>query len=373
MRPRLFFARGLALAAALIIALPSASAAPGKRKGKPKPKHPTPAAADASSASEATDKAPAKPEALAQPVPEESALAKPEQKTLPAPETPTPASGNAVGASNEAGSALASDAPTAVHGEALNQADTEALGRREATRLAAGRSEVGVSFSVDVGNRRFKYSDAIGSALRPYKLPIAPMVSFGLEAYPLATSEVPVLRDLGFRGRFSRAFGLDSTTPGGETIETSWTRFSGEVRQRLLVPGRHPLEFGAFIGADASYFVMSSKELQALLPSTRTVSLRFGLDGRVLLTGRFSAMLDFSYLHVTSSAEIYDRFRNPQVAGVDGSLGFALQLMPGLEARLVGRYTRYFATFKPKVGDRYVAGGALDEQLQIGLGVRYAH
>jgi len=42
-------------------------------------------------------------------------------------------------------------------------------------------------------------------------------------------------------------------------------------------------------------------------------------------------------------------------------------------AVLTGRYTRYFATFHPEVGDPYVAGGALDEQLQVSLGVRYAH
>ena len=36
-------------------------------------------------------------------------------------------------------------------------------------------------------------------------------------------------------------------------------------------------------------------------------------------------------------------------------------------------YTRYVAAFKPVIGDQIVAGGALDEQLQFGLGVRYAH
>jgi hypothetical protein len=369
MRQSLFFARGLCLAAALVLASPLASAAPGKR-AKPKPKHAAPAASDASSASSTpeADKESPKPEDSAQPKPEETAKPMPEQDS-PATPAPPPSS-----ASGEASASLASAEPPAADGEELSKVDVEALGRREATRLAAGRTEVGVSVSVDVGNRRFKYSDEVGSMLRPYKLAVAPMLSFGLEAYPLATSNAPVLRDLGFRGRFSRAFGLDSTTPEGDTIDTSWTRFSGEVRQRLLVPGRHSLEFGAFFGADASYFVMSSKsEVQALLPSARTVSLRFGLDGRVLIAGRFSAMLDVAYLHVTTPGEIYQHFRDPHVAGIDGALGLALALVPGLEARLNGRYTRYFASFQPEVGDPYVAGGALDEQLQIGLGVRYAH
>ena len=371
MRQSLLFARGLALLAALVFASPLASAAP--KRGKAKPKKPVPAAAESSAAPEVTEKAPPKPEDSPAPKPDESALSKPEPAAPPAPEASAKDATPAASASTEAAAALASDSP-ASDTEGSSQADHEALGRREAARVAAGRTEVGVYASIDIGNRRFKYSDPVGDALRPYNLSIAPMLSFGLETYPLAALDVPVLRDLGFRGRFSRAFGLDSTTPEGDTIDTTWTRFGGELRERLLVPGRHPLEFGAFFGADASYFEMSSKsKVGALLPSARTISLRFGLDGRVLVAGRFSTELGFAYLAVTSPGAIYERFRDPHVAGIDGNLGCVLALIPGLEARLVGRYTRYFATFHPEVGDPYVAGGALDEQLQVSLGVRYAH
>lgn len=373
MRQSLLFARGLAWLAAFVFASSLASAAP--KRGKAKPKKPVPAAAESSAATETSEKAAPKAEDTPAPKPEESALSKPEP-TVPeaptAPEASTKDATHAASAGSEAGSALSAD-PTASTDDSA-KADHEALGKREAARLAAGRTEVGVYASIDIGNRRFKYSDPIGDALRPYNLSIAPMLSFGLETYPLATLDVPVLRDLGFRGRFSRAFGLDSTTPEGDTIDTTWTRFGGEVRERLLVPGRHPLEFGAFFGADASYFEMSSNsKVGALLPSARTISLRFGLDGRVLVAGRFSTELGFAYLAVTSPGAIYERFRDPHVAGIDGNLGCVLALIPGLEARLVGRYTRYFATFHPEVGDPYVAGGALDEQLQVSLGVRYAH
>lgn len=365
MRQSLLFARGLAWLTAFVFASSLASAAP--KRAKAKPKKPVPAAAESSVAPDTAEKPQPKAEDAPTPKPEESSLGKPEPT---APEPPAPPEGSAKDAS--ASSALPSGPATETESSA--KADHEALGKREAARLAAARTEVGVYASIDIGNRRFKYSDPIGDALRPYNLSIAPMLSFGLEAYPLATLDIPVLRDLGFRGRFSRAFGLDSTTPEGDTIDTSWTRFGGEVRERLLIPGRHLLEFGAFFGADASYFEMSSKaKLTALLPSARTIALRFGLDGRVLVTGRFSTELGFAYLAVTSPGEIYEHFRDAEVKGIDGNLGCALALLPGLEARLVGRYTRYFATFHPKVGDPYVAGGALDEQLQVSLGVRYAH
>jgi len=356
-----FFARGLVLAVALVVSALPAAAAPAKRS-KSKPKHAAPAASDANTTPVTAEQASPKPEDTAPAKADDSTLAPPAPK--PAAEPPAPTA-----------TVSTVDGPLAPNTSDPSPGDDhEALGRREAARLAAGRTEVGVSIGMDVASRRFSYNDELGSLLRPYTLSIAPMASFGLEAYPLATSDVPVLRDLGFRGRFSRAFGLGSTTPEGDKIETSWTRFSGEVRERLLVPGRHPLEFGVLVGADASYFVMNSTaNVKALLPSARTVSLRFGLDGRVLLAGRVSAMLGFAYLVVTSPGEIYERFRDPQVAGIDGDLGCAVAILPGLEARLTGRYTRYFASFQPKVGDSTVAGGALDQQLQAGLGVRYAH
>jgi hypothetical protein len=183
-----------------------------------------------------------------------------------------------------------------------------------------------------------------------------------------------VLRDLGFRGRISQGFALSSQTPQGATIETSWTRFGGEVRQRIFVPGPHAVELGVYVGADASYFGMTTTTpLPALLPAARTTAVRLGFDARLLVTGRLSLLWGAAYLVTTSPGEIYDRFRLPRVFGVDGELGAALGIVPGLEARLTGRYTRYVASFKPIIGDQIVAGGALDEQLQFGLGVRYAH
>src|SRR4051812_22477115 len=80
--------------------------------------------------------------------------------------------------------------------ESLGDRDFETLGRREAARMAAGRIEVAASASADVGSRHFNYSDPVGPLPAAYRLPIAPMASFGLEMYPWAASLVPVLRDL---------------------------------------------------------------------------------------------------------------------------------------------------------------------------------
>jgi hypothetical protein len=182
------------------------------------------------------------------------------------------------------------------------------------------------------------------------------------------------LRDFGLRGQVSRGFAFDSDTPQGVSIETSWTRFGGELRWRLLLPSAHPFELGVVAGADASYFGMTAKgDVPALLPVARTVSLRFGVDARVLVAWRLSFLAGGGYLATTSRGEIYSHFRNPQVMGVDADAGFAVDLGDGFELRLAGRYTRYWSKFRPQIGDRYAAGGAVDEQLQTSLGVRYAH
>jgi hypothetical protein len=357
---RLSFARGPAYlvgAAALLMTTPAFSAKASHHKPKA-------AAVKADTPAPKADDEPA-------PKPADEPPPAPETKAPVEPETPPPAAP----VEAEPKSAPELDAKSSLKpDQELGGNDDEALGRRERMRLAGGHTEVGVSISAGIGSRHFTYSDPVGKLPRPYNLGVAPMTSFGLEAYPLATSNVPVLRDLGFVGTVSRAFAVDSKTPEGGKLQTNWTRFGGELRERLIVTGPHTLEVGIFVGADASYFVMTTNaKVAALLPTAREVSVRFGFDARMLVAGRFSLLAGGAYLDTTSPGEIYDRFRHPRVAGVDTAFGGAIALTPGFEMQLTGRYTRYFATFKPVLGDANVAGGALDEQVQFGLGVRYAH
>jgi len=360
MRQSARIARDLVVVAALGLALPAPAAlgapprakkAAGKAKKKAlKSEDPTPE----------PEKSPA-PEREPAPATQPASTPEPAAE-LPQPESVTP----------EAKEALTASPPP--HVEAAPSDEDAALGRKEAARIRAGRILVAVSASVDVGRRHFAYSDPVGNGYAPYRLPAAPMVSLGMEAYPAAASGVPVLCDLGLRGRVSRGFAFDSNTPQGVTLETSWTRFGGELRERLLWPGPHAFELGISAGADASYFGMTAKgTVPALLPAARTVAWRWGLDARVRVASRLSLALGGAYLLPTSKGDIYEHFRKPKLAGVDGDAGVAVSILPGFEARLSARYTRYFAKFSPQLGDRYVAGGALDEQMQFGLGVRYAH
>jgi len=366
----------VACLAAALLAAPSASA----RHHKHKPKRPAPEAvgSGATQPDEGETAAAADHDAGGESTPEpESPPAKPQ------PPRAEPARGGSSRAAATDDDAPASARKLVPHPPAETEAPTTALGvrgsgdevelgRREAARLATGRIEVAVSIGIDVGRRQFTYSDPIGQAPRPYLLTAAPLATFGLEIYPLASTLIPVLCDIGFRGRVSRAFALDSSTTNGAVLDNSWTRFSGEVRGRVLA-GR-TRELGVAAGIDASYFDLATDaDVGALVPSARTLSFRLGADGRVRVAGRVSLLGGGAWLAPIARGEIYDRFRRPRVAGIDTELGVAIALTPGSEVRLGGRYTRYFASFDPEVGDPAVAGGALDQQIQMGVALRYAH
>jgi len=361
MRERSIIARGLCLAAALAVVSQSAHAATPRQKKPSSSKRKAPAAKHEDEPPAVAEEKPAPP-AEAPPVevaPAKAATAEPESSDASPSKAPP---------------AEAHDEPTRAPEVPAATSNEAELGRREAARIAAGRIEVAVWASGGIANRRFTYSDQVGYNLAPYRLPVAPMASFGIEAYPAAASGVPFIRDLGIRAHISRGFAFDSNTPQNVTLQTNWTRFGGDLRERVLFPGPHAFELGVLVGADASYFGMTANApVPALLPAARTIAVRFGVDARVHVAWRLSVLAAGGYLLTTSRGEIYEHFRRPHVAGVDADFGFAVDLGSGFEGRLAGRYTRYFASFKPRIGDQYVAGGALDEQLQAGLGVRYAH
>ena len=362
-RPRgIRFARVVHAVAVLLLFSTPALAAPArhhKRGHRP----PTPQAEPDSGSQPATDTLPpdstdAPPDAA--PAPPEPAAPVPAEEPAAAVELP-------VAAATRPAPARAPDVS--------GPRDAElALGRLEAARISAGRIEVAVMTSLDVGRRDFTYSDPVGAAPQSYRLAAAPLATVGMDVYPFASTGVPVLQDLGVRGRFSRAFAIGSSTTLGAHLDTTWMRFGGELRERFLSPVPRVKELGVAVGVDGDDFAMHTEgDVGALVPSARTVALRFGPDATLFVSGRVSLLLGAAYLATLSRGEIYDRFRRPRVKGVDGDVAVALRLTAGLELRLAGRYTRYFAAFDPQVGDALVAGGALDQQFQVGLGVRYAH
>jgi hypothetical protein len=230
-----------------------------------------------------------------------------------------------------------------------------------------------VGLGLDLGGRRFTYSDPISTNLRPYDVIGAPMPSLWGEVYPFARTHVPVLRDLGFTLAYARAVGLDSATEKGAPVGTSWDRFGAGLRVRLRTGGPAAPVVALAGGFGAIRFLFDAPpSLARQLPNVHYRFLRVGVDGRIPFW-RLALLADASYLGSVVSGEIHDRFRDPSVGGVELGAGLAVRLAAGFEARLGARYTRWFYAFGPEPGDRYIAGGALDELLALHVGAAYAY
>jgi hypothetical protein len=229
------------------------------------------------------------------------------------------------------------------------------------------------NLAFELGGRRFDYKDALSPNVSSYGVVGVPMPSVGVEIYPAAGTTIPFLRDLGLTMSFAHAFGISSTTADGTSVGTGWTHLAGGLRARFRPGSAAGPMIGVNGGIDYLQFNFDAAgPLAGSVPAVTYASLRGGVDARIPFW-RMALLLDFGYDGALAAGDVYTRFRDSSVGGIDLGVGLSLGLGAGFELRLRGHYTRYFYKFHPKVGDPYVAGGALDEFVGFGLGVAYAY
>jgi hypothetical protein len=239
-------------------------------------------------------------------------------------------------------------------------------------RHEAGSSIFAVEVGFELGGRQFTYSDGISAdTRRDYGVFGAPMASIAIELYPAAGTTIPVLKHLGITGGYARAFGLSSSTEGGEPAATTYQRISAGLRGRIPLGG----PTGPVLGIGGGIrMVMFDIEEPALLtgevPDVSYLALRGGIDGRIPI-GRVGLLMGFDWLEPLSTGEVYGRFRDASVHGIGATAGLAVRVTGGFEMRLIGEYSRFFSDFGPVLGDAYVAGGALDQYVGIRLAGAY--
>ncbi|MDP9152421.1 MAG: hypothetical protein M3O36_21050, partial [Myxococcota bacterium] len=95
---------------------------------------------------------------------------------------------------------------------------------------------------------------------------------------------------------------------------------------------------------------------------------RVALDARAPF-GRLAGFAALGYRLVLEGGPVEKRFRGSSVNGVDAQIGAGFAVGTGWELRLAAEYDRYFYGFKPRPGDPFVAGGALDQFFAVRLGV----
>ena len=230
---------------------------------------------------------------------------------------------------------------------------------------------VGLSFQM--AGRFFSYSDGLTRNLRPYDVFGAPMGMANLEFYPAGFGDVPVAKDIGLTASYSMAFGLDSATTAGVPIGTTFTRLNAGLRGRIRF-GEVP---SPTLGINAGFSMLNftyeaPPDIADEVPGVSYKLLRFGLDMRIP-AGPVALELGGDFLMPLSNGEVYGRFTDPSVLGIETRIGLGIPLAAGFELRLAGEYSRFFSSFNPVVGDTHVAGGALDQLIWIRLGAAYVY
>lgn len=99
--------------------------------------------------------------------------------------------------------------------------------------------------------------------------------------------------------------------------------------------------------------------------------VRLGALGSFELVGRLSLDLELAWLFVRDLGELGSTrwFPRAEGAGAEAHMGLRFALGRGFEARLAGRWRRYFMSMRSEPGDAHVAGGAVDQYLAMTLGL----
>jgi hypothetical protein len=229
---------------------------------------------------------------------------------------------------------------------------------------------------LDFGGRQMHYTDRItNDNLRPYDLPtsallpVAPGLAAAGEVFPVASKPWPVARDLGLSGKVNYNFA--SSKIGTETVSTTWFSWELNLRGRLLLgAARSAPLIGIELGTGQQVFKFHSADTATalILPSVDYRYIRVGADGRIPI-GSAAVLVGLGYRHLSSSGQLGRHFPHADISSLDLKLGGALQLSDRLEARVLLNYARYSATLHAAPTDLYRAGGAVDQLLNLDVGV----
>ncbi|WP_437960080.1 hypothetical protein WME76_10850 [Sorangium sp. So ce119] len=230
-------------------------------------------------------------------------------------------------------------------------------------------------FSVELGvefvGRWFDYSDPRTNNLRPYGVFGQPALSVAGEVYPLASTDIAVLKGLGITASYARALGLNSAVGDGDPISTTYQRINLGLRERLSIGEASQLGISAGLRF-LTFEIEAPADLARTVPNVSYTLFRAGLDGRFPV-GPVALALGAEYLLPLSSGAVYERFTGASVQGIGAMAGVMVPVATGIEARVLVEYARFFSSFQPEQGDPYIAGGAIDQYLGLRLAGAYVY
>ena len=221
--------------------------------------------------------------------------------------------------------------------------------------------------------RDLQYSDPWAGPLRSHVAPGMAVYSLGGELYPGATTGTPVMKDIGLVARFADSLPFETTATNGQTARGGFRRYAAGFRGRIRAGDKKE---SPLLGVEATYGMWQMAftgpdQVVDEAPSVAYGHLRAGVDGRFPF-GSFALLGGAGYMLVTSAGRFGDRFPHASVGGVDALLGGTWNVAGSIELKLLVSYARFFSSANPEPGDRYIAGGALDQYFTASFGASTA-
>jgi hypothetical protein len=214
--------------------------------------------------------------------------------------------------------------------------------------------------------RSFDYRDPLSPNLRSYSVPAATLVSVSAVAMPFG-GEAPGSARVGVAGSYARSLGMVSAVPDGSTAVTNYDRWEAGIRvERAPAPASRLGVVGLFASYSVTRFLFADETVGTLLPETGYGSAALSGDVAFRLPGCEFGLL--AAVGAVPQTGVAGR-RFPQAKGGVARAGATLTVpfSRRIAARLSGHYERFFLSLNPEPGDRFVAGGALDQYLRGGL------
>jgi hypothetical protein len=234
---------------------------------------------------------------------------------------------------------------------------------RRAARGEALRAYLGVGTPY----RSLSYQDPITSTLGDFRLNAAPVgdLYFAIAPARFFTDAWPSW--LGIEARAQVALTSPSLSQGGNQFKSRYDAVQVGVRARIPVGEHH---ISAFSGYGLSRFAITSSDGGATpTPSVDYRSIRSGLGAEFALSQAMRVGLDAAWLRFLSVGDISRWFPRATAGGVELALSGTYHITSDVYTRLAAVYSRAFFDFHAQPGDKYIAGGALDQSLALALGL----
>ncbi len=226
-----------------------------------------------------------------------------------------------------------------------------------------------VSAGVRLSHRALRWNDDLFGEQRPYTLPLAPWLTVDAQWFPGAHFTNGWLANLGVYASVGLAVGVTSEDTMGRAYDTSALDVRAGLRGRLPI-GRHALYAG--LGYELRSFSLAPPDDpdDPGVPSVSYGSATLDLDARVGLATAFTLIAGVSGALPLGFGDLGERlFPATSGGAVELRAGLAWAFLTRYEVRAVASYRRYFLAMNPSPGDRWVAGGLVDEFASLSLSV----